>query len=80
MDVPVDEFDGKVIYGEKRKQEGLIDLIVNQIFSIIFILVPTSKGHVDTLAPTVQELVALEKRVQTSFFALHNSRNLMKTS
>ncbi len=24
MDIPIDEFDGKVTYGEKRKQEGLI--------------------------------------------------------
>ena len=23
LDIPVDEFDGKVIYGEKRKQAGL---------------------------------------------------------
>jgi len=28
MDIPVDEFDGKVIYGERRKQEGLNRLIV----------------------------------------------------
>lgn len=26
MDIPVDEFDGKVIYGEKRKQEGLNEI------------------------------------------------------
>ena len=25
MDVPVDEFDGKVTYGEKRKQEGKVE-------------------------------------------------------
>jgi ATP-dependent RNA helicase DDX1 len=80
MDIPVDEFDGKVIYGEKRKQEGLIDMIVNPVCSVISILVPASKGHVDSLASTVQELVALEKRVQTSFFALRNCRNLMTTS
>ncbi|CAF3440901.1 unnamed protein product [Rotaria socialis] len=63
LDIPVDEFDGKVVYGERRKKE-----------------IPASQGHVDTLAPTVQELVALEKRVQTSFFALHNCRNIMATS
>jgi hypothetical protein len=28
MDIPVDEFDGKVTYGEKRKQDGLIDFIM----------------------------------------------------
>jgi hypothetical protein len=27
MDIPVDEFDGKVIYGEKRKKEGSNQLI-----------------------------------------------------
>ena len=42
-------------------------------------LVSISKGHIDTLAPTVNELVELEKRVQTSFLALKNSRNLIKT-
>ncbi len=82
MDIPVDEFDGKVTYGEKRKQDGLIDFIVlfQSTYIKIFLLVSISKGHVDTLAPTVQELVALEKRVQTSFFTLRNIRNLMTTS
>ncbi len=51
----------------------------NQLFPPWF-LVPISKGHIDTLAPTVQELVELEKRVQTSFFALRNCRNIMATS
>ncbi|CAF0788217.1 unnamed protein product [Adineta steineri] len=60
MDIPIDEFDGKVTYGQKRKQE-----------------VSAAKGHVDSLAATVDELVELEKRVQTSFFALRNCRNLM---
>ncbi len=79
MDIPVDEFDGKVIYGERRKQEGSNRLIFNEIYNLIFLLVPISKGHVDTLAPTVQELVELEKRVQTAFFALRNSRNIIST-
>jgi hypothetical protein len=35
---------------------------------------------VDTLAPTVGELLELEKRVQTSFFALRNIRNILATS
>lgn len=51
--VPVDEFDGKVTYGQKRAAGG-----------------GSYKGHVDILAPTVQELAALEKEAQTSFLHL----------
>jgi hypothetical protein len=48
--------------------------------SLLLFVVPASKGHVDTLAPTVQQLVELEKRVQTSFFALQNCRNIISAS
>ncbi|RXM33678.1 ATP-dependent RNA helicase DDX1 [Acipenser ruthenus] len=51
--VPVDEFDGKVTYGQRRAAGGGL-----------------YKGHVDVLAPTVQELAALEKEAQTSFLHL----------
>uniref|UniRef100_A0A8U7MM19 ATP-dependent RNA helicase n=1 Tax=Corvus moneduloides TaxID=1196302 RepID=A0A8U7MM19_CORMO len=51
--VPVDDFDGKVTYGQKRALGGGL-----------------YKGHVDVLAPTVQELAALEKEAQTSFLHL----------
>lgn len=51
--VPVDEFDGKVTYGQKRAAGG-----------------GNYKGHVDILAPTVQELAALEKEAQTSSYTL----------
>ncbi|NWS43044.1 DDX1 helicase, partial [Probosciger aterrimus] len=51
--VPVDDFDGKVTYGQKRALGGGL-----------------YKGHVDILAPTVQELAALEKEAQTSFLHL----------
>ncbi|XP_040848781.1 ATP-dependent RNA helicase DDX1 isoform X1 [Ochotona curzoniae] len=51
--VPVDEFDGKVTYGQKRAAGG-----------------GSYQGHVDILAPTVQELAALEKEAQTSFLHL----------
>uniref|UniRef100_A0A8C3HJR4 ATP-dependent RNA helicase n=1 Tax=Chrysemys picta bellii TaxID=8478 RepID=A0A8C3HJR4_CHRPI len=51
--VPVDDFDGKVTYGQRRATGG-----------------GTYKGHVDILAPTVQELAALEKEAQTSFLHL----------
>nr|KAF6429175.1 DEAD-box helicase 1 [Molossus molossus] len=51
--VSVDEFDGKVTYGQKKAATG-----------------GGYKGHVDVLAPTVQELAALEKEAQTSFLHL----------
>uniref|UniRef100_A0A8C4QHI9 ATP-dependent RNA helicase DDX1 n=1 Tax=Eptatretus burgeri TaxID=7764 RepID=A0A8C4QHI9_EPTBU len=51
--VPVNEFDGKVVYG-RRKTEGA----------------SMYKGHVDALAPTVQELAALETQAQSSFLHL----------
>ncbi|XP_067840393.1 ATP-dependent RNA helicase DDX1 [Heptranchias perlo] len=50
LKIPVDEFDGKVVYGQKRALGG-----------------GQYKGHVDALAPTVQELAALEKEAQSSF-------------
>lgn len=53
LKVPVDDFDGKVVYGKKRAGGGGL-----------------YKGHVDILAPTVQELAALEKEAQTSFLQL----------
>ncbi|XP_016391527.1 ATP-dependent RNA helicase DDX1-like [Sinocyclocheilus rhinocerous] len=51
--VPVDEFDGKVTYGQRRTAGGGL-----------------YKGHVDILAPTVQELANLEREAQTSFLHL----------
>ncbi|XP_072107381.1 ATP-dependent RNA helicase DDX1 [Mobula birostris] len=50
LKIPVDEFDGKVVYGQKRALGGGM-----------------YKGHVDALAPSVQELAALEKEAQSSF-------------
>ncbi|CAG5928137.1 unnamed protein product [Menidia menidia] len=51
--VPVDEFDGKVTYGQRRALAG-----------------GSYKGHVDVLAPTVQELATLESEAQMSFLHL----------
>ncbi|XP_073481453.1 ATP-dependent RNA helicase DDX1 [Aquarana catesbeiana] len=53
MKVPLDEFDGKVSYGQRRATGGGL-----------------YKGHVEMLAPTVQELASLEKEAQTSFLRL----------
>uniref|UniRef100_A0A803JJS7 ATP-dependent RNA helicase n=1 Tax=Xenopus tropicalis TaxID=8364 RepID=A0A803JJS7_XENTR len=61
--VPLDEFDGKVVYGQRRATGGGL-----------------YKGHVDILAPTVQELAALEKEAQTSFLHLgYLSNQLFRT-
>lgn len=48
--VPVNEFDGKVTYGEKRKQIGSL-----------------FETHTTQMAPTVQDLSALEKQAQSMF-------------
>ncbi|XP_008284405.1 ATP-dependent RNA helicase DDX1 [Stegastes partitus] len=53
LKIPVDEFDGKVTYGQRRALGG-----------------GNYKGHVDVLAPTVQELANLEREAQTSFLHL----------
>jgi ATP-dependent RNA helicase DDX1 len=50
LEVPINEFDGKVIYGEKRK--GTTSLF---------------KGHVDLLAPSLRELIELERKTQLNF-------------
>lgn len=54
MEIPVDEFDGKVVYGRKRDNSGKSKY----------------KGHADVLAPTVNELQDLERCAQTSFLTL----------
>ena len=51
LEVPINEFDGHVVYGEKRKVKG-----------------NAFKGHVDQLAPTVGELLGLEKKIQDNYF------------
>nr|CAB3236898.1 ATP-dependent RNA helicase DDX1-like [Phallusia mammillata] len=56
MEIPVNEFDGKVVYGSKKSATGG----------------GTYKGHVDDLAPTVDELQDLEKSAQTSFLNMKN--------
>ena len=61
MKVPINEFDGKVVYGEKaRSGSGLY------------------QGHVNSLAPAVAELAALERQTQTSFLSLHFETPFLK--
>ncbi|KAK9531670.1 hypothetical protein VZT92_011080 [Zoarces viviparus] len=51
--VPLDDFDGKVTYGQRKALGG-----------------GNYKGHVEALAPTVQELATLEREAQSSFLHL----------
>lgn len=80
--VPVDEFDGKVTYGQRKALGGMLDPTRPQIYCFFccccfFFNKPHQpcsggnyKGHVDALAPTVQELANLEREAQTSFLHL----------
>lgn len=51
MQVAVDEFDGKVVYGEKRREGDSGGYL----------------GHADQLAPTLRELSRLEREAQNVF-------------
>lgn len=62
MHVPVNEFDGKVTYGEKMNKKQV------------------SRGHVDEIAPQLQELKNMEKLVQGSFLDLGFRREAKLTS
>eukprot|EP00052_Salpingoeca_macrocollata_P019479 m.161786 g.161786 ORF g.161786 m.161786 type:complete len:730 (-) comp20982_c0_seq2:69-2258(-) len=54
--IPVNEFDGKVVYGEKRTTGNETQY----------------KGHADQLAPSVKELSALERQAQESFLTFRS--------
>lgn len=56
MDVPVNEFDGKVVYGEKNVMGP------NKVLT----------GHYREMVPTLKNLQKLEKSAQTSFLDLVN--------
>ncbi len=51
MQVEVDEFDGKVVYGKKRKQKGnfFITYFANHIFSLILYLINQALATLATL-------------------------------
>lgn len=81
--VPVDDFDGKVTYGQRRALGGrcLSDdrpraaaapsyAAQNVNWMCFVCLGGNYKGHVDVLAPTVQELANLEREAQSSFLHL----------
>ena len=71
MKVPVDEFDGKVVYGEKRKAVGkAINGKLGKCSVTIFVLYVTGstyQSHVSQMAPAVQELALLEAKTQIHF-------------
>lgn len=58
FDVPVDEFEGKVTYGEKRKANG------GSVYD----------GHIEQLAPSVAELASMEHLAQTAFLKMRSSK------
>lgn len=55
--IPVNEYDGKVTYGEKRSASK-----------------SAFQGHVEQLAPTVQQLAAMEHLAQTTFLKMHTGQ------
>jgi ATP-dependent RNA helicase DDX1 len=59
--IPINEFDGKVVYGEKRQARGL-----------------GFKGHVELLAPSVKELIDLEKKTQLTFLNMKYNKTIEK--
>lgn len=62
FNVPMDEFDGKVVYGAKRSAESIFPL---DFYSII--LGGLNTGHAIELTGIVQELAELERSVQLSY-------------
>jgi len=54
MKVPVNDFDGKVTYGQKRSTTGSAEL----------------QGHMKALLPAVKQLAELEKTAQSSYINL----------
>ena len=74
MKVPVNEFDGKVVYGEKRSGSGenhLYALVLLELFYWL-ILGGNYEYHTAQLAPSVKELAQLEFEAQKSFLNMRS--------
>ncbi len=75
MKVEVDEFDGKVVYGKKRKERGTeiqLGKMFRQLYCGFFYFVGTGyQGHATQLEDVLSELQSLEKEAQLVF--LRNS-------
>ena len=54
FEIPVNDFDGKITYGSKRSEGG----------GVVY------EGHLDQLAPSVEELRQLESLAQSKFLKL----------
>lgn len=81
--VPMDDFDGKVVYGQKRQNLGQATIrgpflffftLQNGFFFCdefsvkdIFVIGSSYENHVSQMAPTVQELSGLEHKAQHIF-------------
>lgn len=59
FDVPIDEYEGKVTYGEKRKGNG----------GLVY------EGHIEQLAPSVTALASMEHLAQSSFLKMRASKH-----
>ena len=59
FDVPVNEFDGKITYGEKRGTGG------PSVFQY----------HTQQLAPSVEKLAKMELQAQTNFLRVQTSKS-----
>lgn len=55
FDVPVDEYEGKVVYGEKKRKSGIA----------------TFESHTDQLQPAIAELGKLERLAQCTFLKMY---------
>lgn len=72
--VPTDEFDGKVIYGEKRVTNGTLfcyshfALVCFELTVILCVWQGSNyRNHVQQMAPVVAELTALESKAQLTY-------------
>lgn len=67
MSVPVDEFDGKVVYGDRRKKQGY------KYFVTVLKLILSEQAlttHAVELSGVVKALNDLERSVQLSYLSL----------
>jgi hypothetical protein len=69
--VPMDEFDGKVVYGAKRSNEGSYrDFTHSRMTKAFLILGGIKTGHAVELTGVVQALAELERSVQLSYLQM----------
>ncbi len=68
--VPMDEFDGKVVYGAKRSNEGSYRDFKFAHDKAFLILGGIKTGHAVELTGVVQALAELERSVQLSYLQM----------